>query len=80
LLPFIGHTGICGTNGLIHDFAGSYTISINDMAFGDPIKYVKLDIPDSDESEKQLDIGIMEADVKFKSMTHSLITNNCHSH
>ena len=33
-LPFIGHTGICEENGIIHDFAGPYTIGIDEMAFG----------------------------------------------
>ena len=26
LLPFIGHMGICDSRGVIHDFAGPYTI------------------------------------------------------
>ena len=39
-LPFIGHTGICGTDGIIHDFAGPYYVSEDDFAFGETHKYV----------------------------------------
>ncbi len=28
LLPFIGHTGICASDGRVHDFAGPYTIGV----------------------------------------------------
>jgi hypothetical protein len=26
--PFVGHTGICDSRGIIHDFAGPYTIGV----------------------------------------------------
>jgi len=39
-LPFIGHVGICTSDGVIHDFAGNKTISKNRMAFGNPFKYL----------------------------------------
>ena len=45
LLPFIGHTGICDAEGVIYDFAGDYTVSRDDFAFGKVHKYFKLDIP-----------------------------------
>lgn len=38
LLPFIGHTGIAMSDGVIHDFAGPYTISVDDLAFGETHK------------------------------------------
>lgn len=38
LLPFIGHTGIAMSNGVIHDFAGPYYISVDDLAFGETHK------------------------------------------
>ena len=43
-LPMIGHTGICGADGIIYDFAGPYYISKDDFAFGETHKYVVLDI------------------------------------
>ncbi|XP_026861102.1 transmembrane protein 222a isoform X6 [Electrophorus electricus] len=42
-LPFIGHMGICTSTGVIRDFAGSYFVSEDNMAFGKPTKYWKLD-------------------------------------
>ena len=41
-LPFIGHTGICTSDGVIHDFAGNHLVLIDDFAFGECHKYVKL--------------------------------------
>lgn len=46
-LPFIGHTGIGMADGVLHDFAGPYTITVDDLAFGETHKYVPLDIDDS---------------------------------
>ena len=78
LIPFIGHTGICSSEGLIHDFAGPYTVNIDDMAFGNPTKYVPLDILPSD-SEKW-DESLVQADRRYRQMMHNLCCNNCHSH
>lgn len=38
-LPFIGHTGIAMSDGVIHDFAGPFTITVDDLAFGETHKY-----------------------------------------
>ena len=38
LIPLIGHTGIGMSNGVIHDFAGPYYISVDDLAFGEAHK------------------------------------------
>lgn len=37
-LPFIGHTGIAMSDGVIHDFAGPYTVTVDDLAFGETHK------------------------------------------
>ena len=42
LLPCIGHTGIGDTKGILHDFAGPYYVSVDDLAFGETHKYVVL--------------------------------------
>ena len=42
LFPFIGHLGICDSNGVIWDFAGPYTIGCEHMAFGAPTRYMQL--------------------------------------
>lgn len=76
LFPFLGHMGIGDSEGLIHDFSGPYTISIDDMAFGKPTKFLQLDIKDPVEYNEK----IQSADEKFKREDHSLLSNNCHSH
>ena len=48
LIPCIGHTGICKTDGKIHDFAGPYLIGIDEFAFGKTLKYVRLRIEEKD--------------------------------
>ncbi len=42
ILPFlsIGHVGICTSEGVIHDFGGSKFISVDQMSFNDPFKYL----------------------------------------
>ena len=40
--PFIGHVGICTSDGVIFDFAGPYHISVDNLAFGHPTRYVQL--------------------------------------
>lgn len=42
LFPCVGHMGIAYTNGVIRDFAGSYFVGEDDMAFGTPTRYVQL--------------------------------------
>ena len=43
LFPFIGHTGICDSEGVIYDFGGPYYIAVDHMTFGSPTKYIQLD-------------------------------------
>eukprot|EP01135_Chromosphaera_perkinsii_P003619 Nk52_evm28s249 gene=Nk52_evmTU28s249 len=37
--PVIGHVGIATSAGIIRDFAGSYYVSEDEMAFGEPTRY-----------------------------------------
>jgi hypothetical protein len=37
-LPFIGHTGIAMSDGIIHDFSGPYSVTEDDLAFGETHK------------------------------------------
>lgn len=72
LLPSIGHTGFCTSTGIIHDFAGSCYVSVNDMAFGSPYKYLQL-YPN--EKEKQeWDNAVAKGDKRFNKQNHNLIT------
>ncbi len=78
ILPFIGHTGICSSNGIIHDFAGSYFVSVDEFSFGKVTKYVQLNL---NEIEKiNWDKAIDKGDERYNMETHNLFCNNCHSH
>ena len=78
VLPIIGHTGIAGTNGEIHDFAGPYYISIDDFAFGSTVKYLRLDIDPADY--ERFNRCLKEADKTYKGRMHNICCDNCHSH
>jgi hypothetical protein len=47
LIPFIGHTGICNSQGTSFDFQGPYTIGKDRLAFGNPTRYLTLKPPQS---------------------------------
>ena len=70
LIPWIGHVGIATSRGIIHDFAGSYFISVDDFAFGYTHKYCQLDIPD--EKRAEYDRAIREADNSYMEQSHNL--------
>ena len=79
ILPFIGHTGIGTSKGIIHDFSGNYFISIDRLAFGAPLKYIQL-LDLTPEQKLQWDTAIEESDNKFLTTKHQLFSNNCHHH
>ena len=78
LFPSIGHVGICTSKGIIRDFAGPYYVSEDDMAFGNPTKYILLDLDsrEFDEYDKAIEIGTCDYKQKF----YSFCCNNCHSY
>ena len=78
LIPSIGHTGICTSSGIIHDFAGSYSISIDNFSFGNVTKYIQLNL--TKEEQKVWDDAIIKADEIYSNEEHNLCFNNCHSH
>lgn len=38
VLPFVGHMGVCDSNGLIYDFAGPYFVNRGALSFGSPTR------------------------------------------
>ena len=78
LLPMIGHTGICGSDGVIHDFAGPYYVSEDDFAFGETHKYVQLEIAAGSVSKFNEDI--QRANRTYRKRMHNICCDNCHSH
>ena len=78
IIPCIGHTGICKSDGVISDFAGPYYVSEDDFAFGSTIKYVQLEIPD-DELARWNDC-VEKANKCYRKRMHNICCDNCHSH
>ena len=78
IIPSIGHTGIATSEGIIHDFAGSFYVNIDEMSFGKPTKYYQLDLDDREKYE--YDKAIEKGDLKYNQERHNLFWNNCHSH
>jgi len=78
IIPSIGHTGIATSEGIIHDFAASFYVNIDEMSFGKPTKYYQLDLDDREKYE--YDKAIEKGDLKYNQERHNLFWNNCHSH
>ena len=78
LIPCIGHTGIGNSIGIIHDFAGSFFVSIDNFAFGKPTKYIKLEL--TEQEKYNWDRAILKGDNKYNKEEHNIFMNNCHSH
>ncbi len=78
IIPSIGHVGIATSSGVIHDFAGSFFVSVDDFAFGKPTKYIQLDL--SEQEKYEYDRAIEKGDNKYNMEEHNLCMNNCHSH
>ncbi len=76
-IPSIGHAGICNSEGIIHDFAAPHFVSVDDMAFGNPTKFVILELSQKEfyEYDKALEYGRQ----CYNKMDYNIFTNNCHS-
>ncbi|XP_058947407.2 transmembrane protein 222 [Pocillopora verrucosa] len=80
LFPFIGHMGIAMSSGVIRDFAGPYYVSEDDMAFGRPTKYLRLNPAKASSVQNSWDVAISSASEEYKHRMHNLFCDNCHSH
>ena len=78
IIPSIGHTGIGNSNGIIHDFASSFFVSVDDFAFGKPTKYIQLEL--TEQEKYDWDRAILKGDNKYNMEEHNIFVNNCHSH
>jgi hypothetical protein len=56
------------SDGVIHDFAGPYYISVDNFAFGRPLKYIKINY----KNGKSWDEAIILSDNKFKKTMHNI--------
>ena len=78
IIPSIGHTGIGNSNGIIHDFASSFFVSVDDFSFGKPTKYIQLEL--TEQEKYDWDRAILKGDNKYNMEEHNIFVNNCHSH
>merc|ERR1711973_115884 len=76
--PFIGHMGIAYSSGVIRDFAGPYYVSEDDMAFGNPTRYLQLNPMRVQRGD--WDRAVSSASDEYKHRMHNLFCDNCHSH
>lgn len=65
-------------SGIIHDFAGPYTIGVGNFAFGAPTRYMLLQ-PDQCFGTTW-DEGVDSGCVEYGKRMHNLCCDNCHSH
>lgn len=80
LFPFIGHMGICMSNGVIRDFAGPYFVSEDNMGFGRPTRYLRLHPKNVEGGSLMWDEAVSKASVLYGTRMHNLFCDNCHSH
>ncbi|XP_013101704.1 transmembrane protein 222 [Stomoxys calcitrans] len=80
LFPFIGHMGICMSNGVIRDFAGPYFVSEDKMSFGRPTRYLRLNPKYVEGGSLMWDEAVSKASVLYGTRMHNLFCDNCHSH
>lgn len=79
-IPLIGHTGIGDSKGIIYDFAGDYTISTDNLSFGEPTKFYACDDYVIANRAEIWDNAIRETNDRYSRMRHSLFFNNCHKY
>ncbi|XP_001639960.2 transmembrane protein 222 [Nematostella vectensis] len=80
LFPFIGHMGIAMSSGVIRDFAGPYYVSEDNMAFGNPTRYLRLNPAKIASPNNGWDTSVSSASEEYKHRMHNLCCDNCHSH
>lgn len=80
LFPFIGHVGICLSNGVITDFSGPYRVTEDQMGFGNPRKYWQLDPARAQGGQVGWDEAVTRAAEVYRGRMYNLFCDNCHSH
>jgi len=88
LFPFIGHLGVCKSDGIIHDFAASEYINRHKqkMGFGSVTKFAPVNLhlikgyTDMNSAVRSWDDAVDNASKKYDNLSHNLILNNCHAH
>lgn len=77
IFPFVGHMGICNSEGITYDFAGSFYISEGNLAFGKTTRYIQLrPLVATSEWDK----AVAASNACYAKRHHNLCIQNCHSH
>lgn len=79
-IPFIGHTGVANSKGIIYDFSDDYNVSIDNFSFGTPTKYFQFEPRYVPGGAKAWDKAIQETSDYYSKTRHSLCFNNCHQY
>lgn len=74
ICPFLGHVGICDSNGNIYDFQGDRTVGRNKFLFAEPKRIMKIEGIDNEN----LDQTIINTVHEFSQRNYSFICSNCH--
>lgn len=82
LIPFVGHTGIADSQGVVSDFRGPYYVGDDGrMAFGAPTRALRVRSASNNSiSPEQWDDAIQEANEEYRHRMHNICCDNCHSH
>jgi hypothetical protein len=82
LIPVIGHTGICDSQGRVWDIKGYFTCGCDDMKYGRPLRISRCIseqcLLDSCDIPARWDKAIKDACDESCRSCHNLFTNNCH--
>ena len=70
--PVVGHMGIGDSQGRIHDFAGPYTIGVDDFMVGCVWRYVVVGSP----ADSEWDAAIERADDIYSERMHNICCDN----
>ena len=68
------------SSGVIRDFAGPYYVSEDNMGFGRPTRYLRLDPNMVERGRYEWDEAVSKASVLYGTRMHNLFCDNCHSH
>ncbi|ELR24148.1 uncharacterized protein ACA1_375950 [Acanthamoeba castellanii str. Neff] len=84
MCPWVGHLGMSTSTGLLHDFAGPYTINtghVKRLTRGGGLLWCQEVWGASpEEAAQKWDDAVEAASAEYANRMHNLLWDNCHSH
>jgi len=87
IFPFIGHTGICDSRGVVWDFQGPFTIVDDSMMLGKATRYLPLDpekvfteVDGATTAAECWDECVRRGNDVYRKRIHCIIYPNCNHH